>query len=222
MTCSPSPFAPFLFSVFVLSPLSFSLLFVLTFGTHRSQLAQQQTPTNHKPLTTPVFFCQASSTTNTTTSSTTTARPAIIASTTTSGAAATDTASTAATAVAPQPLHRPHNQQKPRSSDARSKLPSTTNSAPRTLASAAAIPNLPDQDQGDRAPLDVQEQSAAQDDSESISEESSISSVDDMEEEESWIASFCNVIGHEYFAEVSEDFIEDDFNLTGLGAVVPM
>lgn len=43
-----------------------------------------------------------------------------------------------------------------------------------------------------------------------------------MEEEESWIASFCNVVGHEYFAEVTEDFIEDDFNLTGLGAVVPM
>ncbi|KAI5815008.1 casein kinase II beta subunit CKB1 [Pyronema omphalodes] len=43
-----------------------------------------------------------------------------------------------------------------------------------------------------------------------------------MEEEESWIASFCNVVGHEYFAEVAEDFIEDDFNLTGLGAVVPM
>ncbi|KAA8898366.1 casein kinase II beta 1 subunit [Sphaerosporella brunnea] len=42
-----------------------------------------------------------------------------------------------------------------------------------------------------------------------------------MEEEESWISSYCNVMGHEYFAEVSEDFIEDDFNLTGLGAVVP-
>ena len=29
-------------------------------------------------------------------------------------------------------------------------------------------------------------------------------------------------MGHEYFAEVSEDFIEDDFNLTGLNAQVPM
>ena len=29
-------------------------------------------------------------------------------------------------------------------------------------------------------------------------------------------------MGHEYFAEVSEDFIEDDFNLTGLQAQVPM
>lgn len=29
-------------------------------------------------------------------------------------------------------------------------------------------------------------------------------------------------MGHEYFAEVSEEFIEDDFNLTGLQAQVPM
>ena len=39
---------------------------------------------------------------------------------------------------------------------------------------------------------------------------------------ESWISSFCNLVGHEYFAEVSEDFIEDDFNLTGLSSQVPM
>lgn len=39
---------------------------------------------------------------------------------------------------------------------------------------------------------------------------------------ESWIAAFCSLIGHEYFAEVSEDFIEDDFNLTGLQSQVPM
>lgn len=39
---------------------------------------------------------------------------------------------------------------------------------------------------------------------------------------ESWISSFCGLLGHEYFAEVSEDFIEDDFNLTGLSSQVPM
>lgn len=39
---------------------------------------------------------------------------------------------------------------------------------------------------------------------------------------DSWIGNFCNLVGHEYFAEVSEDFIEDDFNLTGLQAQVPM
>ena len=40
--------------------------------------------------------------------------------------------------------------------------------------------------------------------------------------QESWISSFCSLLGHEYFAEVSEDFIEDDFNLTGLASQVPM
>ncbi len=39
---------------------------------------------------------------------------------------------------------------------------------------------------------------------------------------ESWISAFCSLTGHEYFAEVSEDFIEDDFNLTGLQSQVPM
>jgi len=39
---------------------------------------------------------------------------------------------------------------------------------------------------------------------------------------ESWISSFCSLLGHEYFAEVSEEFIEDDFNLTGLQGQVAM
>jgi casein kinase II subunit beta len=39
---------------------------------------------------------------------------------------------------------------------------------------------------------------------------------------ESWISSYCSLIGHEYFAEVSEEFIEDDFNLTGLQSQVAM
>jgi casein kinase II subunit beta len=30
------------------------------------------------------------------------------------------------------------------------------------------------------------------------------------------------MLGHEYFAEVTEEFIEDDFNLTGLQSQVPM
>ncbi|KAG9233428.1 casein kinase II regulatory subunit-domain-containing protein [Amylocarpus encephaloides] len=39
---------------------------------------------------------------------------------------------------------------------------------------------------------------------------------------ESWISSFCSLLGHEYFAEISEDFVEDDFNLTGLQTQVAM
>lgn len=36
-----------------------------------------------------------------------------------------------------------------------------------------------------------------------------------------WITWFCSLPGHEYFCEVAEDFIEDDFNLTGLNGLVP-
>ncbi|KAJ2259605.1 hypothetical protein EV176_006864, partial [Coemansia sp. RSA 451] len=31
-----------------------------------------------------------------------------------------------------------------------------------------------------------------------------------------WIAWFCSLKGHEYFCEIPDGFIEDDFNLTGL------
>ncbi|CAO3662769.1 unnamed protein product [Umbelopsis vinacea] len=44
---------------------------------------------------------------------------------------------------------------------------------------------------------------------------SSLTSVD------SWISYFCSLAGHELYAEVPEDYIEDEFNLTGLSAIVP-
>lgn len=37
----------------------------------------------------------------------------------------------------------------------------------------------------------------------------------------SWIAWYCAHIGHEYFTEVPEEFILEDFNMTGLSAMVP-
>ncbi|PVU86941.1 hypothetical protein BB559_006307 [Furculomyces boomerangus] len=40
------------------------------------------------------------------------------------------------------------------------------------------------------------------------------------DEEVSWISWFCSLAGHEYFCEVQEEFIEDDFNLTGLPQIV--
>ncbi|KAJ6257415.1 hypothetical protein Dda_8305 [Drechslerella dactyloides] len=71
-----------------------------------------------------------------------------------------------------------------------------------------------------------------EDEEEELSEAEEEEDVEGEEEEEeddeeslvseSWISNFCSVIGHEYFAEVTEEFIEDDFNLTGLSAIVPM
>ncbi|KAI8918684.1 casein kinase II, regulatory subunit [Powellomyces hirtus] len=37
----------------------------------------------------------------------------------------------------------------------------------------------------------------------------------------SWVSWYCSLPGHEYFLEVPEDFIEDDFNLTGLSYGIP-
>ncbi|KAI3402373.2 CKB1 [Candida oxycetoniae] len=36
-----------------------------------------------------------------------------------------------------------------------------------------------------------------------------------------WIQQFCQLFGHDYFVQVSQEFIEDDFNLTGLSSQVP-
>ncbi|KAG4302485.1 hypothetical protein PCANB_001300 [Pneumocystis canis] len=47
----------------------------------------------------------------------------------------------------------------------------------------------------------------------------SISSNDS--ETMTWISWWCSHIGHDYFAEVSEEFIEDNFNLTGLSTLIP-
>ncbi|KAK6530618.1 casein kinase 2 regulatory subunit [Arthrobotrys megalospora] len=75
---------------------------------------------------------------------------------------------------------------------------------------------------------DVYEEEEEEEELSDAEEEEDVEGEEEEEDEEeslvseSWISNFCSVIGHEYFAEVTEEFIEDDFNLTGLSAIVPM
>ena len=61
--------------------------------------------------------------------------------------------------------------------------------------------------------------SAEQDADEAEGNESS--ELTASENEESWISWFVSLRGHDFFCEVDEEYIQDDFNMTGLAGLVP-
>ena len=54
-----------------------------------------------------------------------------------------------------------------------------------------------------------------------VEESDGSGTASDDDDDSTWISWFINLKGNDFFCEVDEEFIQDDFNLTGLQALVP-